>query len=667
MINIGGDCDDADPAVNPGAAEVCDGVDNNCDGFIDGTSIAFQSGCTNPMACNYDPNAICPDGSCVQGSTSTGSERYATNFTATDVNGAPVDLFALLAQGKTVVLDLFTTWCAPSNLMNNSGFLQDWYAHMGPDSLDLIRMISVEIEDTATVNGSLAPFVSTMDWPIINTGGAAIAQQFGALDLYDGFVPTLVMICPDRSARMIYGAPGQDELPQAGIFQYDPSDALELLNERCGCRGVPCLANVGCMDVNACDYDPNATCPGPCTQAQEWFVDNDGDGYGTTSIGTACTQPASSAALSGDCDDTDASVLFGFSLFVLTDDPDVEGSAHYMIQQGTTLIEGDLALPLGTQGVGELPVCIGDGCFSIAITPNDVPLFAESYLLFATAPEDPVAFSTADGYQTTGSEEVCDGEDNDCDGVVDEGCVQVAARVFLDGPFNPDTSLMNDGMRALGLVPTTEPYAGLGYVHAGGGGGESTSPAVLAVTGPDAVVDWVLVELRSPSDPSQVMASRAALLQRDGDVVDTDGLSPVHFTVAPGEHFVALRHRNHLGCMTAGALPLGAAVTTVDLTLSGTTTFGTNACRVDGALQLLWCGDVTFNGQVKYAGGGNDRDPILVRIGGSLPTATATGYHPEDVNLNGQVKYAGSANDRDPILVNIGGSVPTAVRTQQLP
>ncbi len=35
-INAGGDdCDDTDAAVNPGAAEVCDGVDNNCDGTID--------------------------------------------------------------------------------------------------------------------------------------------------------------------------------------------------------------------------------------------------------------------------------------------------------------------------------------------------------------------------------------------------------------------------------------------------------------------------------------------------------------------------------------------------------------------------------------------------------------------------------------------------------
>ncbi|MCA9684500.1 MAG: putative metal-binding motif-containing protein, partial [Myxococcales bacterium] len=31
------DCDEDDPAINPDAAELCDGVDNDCSGFVDDT------------------------------------------------------------------------------------------------------------------------------------------------------------------------------------------------------------------------------------------------------------------------------------------------------------------------------------------------------------------------------------------------------------------------------------------------------------------------------------------------------------------------------------------------------------------------------------------------------------------------------------------------------
>ena len=70
---------------------------------------------------------------------------------------------------------------------------------------------------------------------------------------------------------------------------------------------------------------------------------------------------------------------------------------------------------------------------------------------------------------------------------------------------------------------------------------------------------------------------------------------------------------------------------------------------------------------MKYVGNNNDRDPILARIGGTVPTNTVSGYYNEDVNLDGVVKYVGANNDRDITLQNIGGTMPTAVRMEQMP
>lgn len=253
--------------------------------------------------------------------------------------------------------------------------------------------------------------------------------------------------------------------------------------------------------------------------------------------------------------------------------------------------------------------------------------------------------------------------------VCPESALQVAVRAFLEGPYDAGTGLMNDGLRALGGFPMVEPYSALGYTHQGGGG-EFVFPQVLTTSGPDAIVDWVVVELRDALDPTVVVASSSALLQRDGDVVRTDGTSALAFELAPGPYHVAVRHRNHLGAMTDATVALGPTPAVVDMTSSLTGTYGTDARRSITGLfpaRALWAGDVRFDGNVKYTGADNDRDAVLTAVGGVVPTNTGSGYHQADVDLNGEVKYTGSGNDRDVILENVGGVVPTNVRMEQLP
>lgn len=246
--------------------------------------------------------------------------------------------------------------------------------------------------------------------------------------------------------------------------------------------------------------------------------------------------------------------------------------------------------------------------------------------------------------------------------------VRLNARVFLGGPFNTATTLMGDGLRSLSLIPALEPYTANGFVQHGRGGGEQVTPAVLAATGSNAIVDWVFVELRSSSVPTTVLSTRCALVQRDGDVVDTDGSSALALSGLPGNYFVAIRHRNHLPVMTLNAVALSTTAVPVNFTNATLATYGTTPQRVDAGVYQLWPGDVTVNQQVKYTGPSNDRDPILVAVGSTTPNNVLNGqYSPKDVNMDGSVKYTGSGNDRDPILVTVGSTTPNNLRNAQLP
>ncbi len=245
--------------------------------------------------------------------------------------------------------------------------------------------------------------------------------------------------------------------------------------------------------------------------------------------------------------------------------------------------------------------------------------------------------------------------------------IKVRVRAFLEGPFNAGNGLMNATLRANGLVPLNEPYSSIGYTHVNGGGGETTTSQVLSVSNNDAIVDWVVVELRNKNNSAQVLATRCALIQRDGDIVDVNGTSDVSFNMPSDQYYIAVRHRNHLGIMTATAPLLTSSADLLDLGGPISLFGGSNATKTIAGKKLMYAGDVNGNSMLRYVGENNDRDMILLKIGGSIPTNTVNGYHREDLNMDGSVRYTGANNDRDSILVNIGGTIPTNIRSASLP
>ena len=195
--------------------------------------------------------------------------------------------------------------------------------------------------------------------------------------------------------------------------------------------------------------------------------------------------------------------------------------------------------------------------------------------------------------------------------------ISVNPKVFLQGPFmTPATpGLMNDDLRT--MLSTTSPYPDM----------LTCAASVFAVTGTEAIVDWVLVELRDAVDRTIVIESRSALLQRDGDIVDVDGTSSVTFTSPQADYYVLVNHRNHLGILSANPITVSGN-TAVDLSANPSAVFGgTNAVGNMGGIYATFSGDFDSNGQIQNS----DASAVLLLLGNS-------GYSSADMDMNGQVQ-----------------------------
>lgn len=221
---------------------------------------------------------------------------------------------------------------------------------------------------------------------------------------------------------------------------------------------------------------------------------------------------------------------------------------------------------------------------------------------------------------------------------------RVSPRLFLSGAFSG--TLMNDDLRSNGYIPTTSPYSDAITCDA----------AVFNVTGNDAIVDWVWVELRDATNNTTISASTSALLQRDGDVVDVDGVSPLTLTVPGKDYFVVVNHRNHLGTMSLNTVALTATASVVDFT-NGLSTFGSNGqTDLGSGVMGLWAGNVDGNTSIQYSGANADSPTLLSFVlndsGNFLNTATysVSGYSNYDINMDGNTQYTGATPDTPKIL-----------------
>ena len=169
---------------------------------------------------------------------------------------------------------------------------------------------------------------------------------------------------------------------------------------------------------------------------------------------------------------------------------------------------------------------------------------------------------------------------------------RVAAKVFLQGPYDTTTDMMSTNLNPSGgplQIPLTSPYA--------------EDPRTVSSIPAD-IVDWVLVELRDDTTGSAV-ADTSAFLHKDGRIVADDGTTNeiiLQTTSDSTNFFIVIRHRNHLSIMTSTEQLLSDAFSVLyDFTTAQSQAFGTinNPMRqLETGVFGMYCGDANGDGGV---------------------------------------------------------------------
>ncbi|MBN2201558.1 VCBS repeat-containing protein [bacterium] len=192
--------------------------------------------------------------------------------------------------------------------------------------------------------------------------------------------------------------------------------------------------------------------------------------------------------------------------------------------------------------------------------------------------------------------------------------VRVAVRVWLEGPYQPETNDMSAILNGT-AIPLTSPYAE-----------DPRSVGVLPAT----VTDWVLVQLRETAEGPAVV-SRSALLRQDGTIVSDDGTTEAVTLNVPAEFYhVVVRHRNNASVMSASATALESeSVAECDFKTGIGAYYGSNGAKeLESGVWGLWGGDVNQDKVVTttdYTSWYNS-----ARLGES-------GYKATDINMDGVV------------------------------
>ncbi|MBN2001487.1 hypothetical protein JW935_28345 [candidate division KSB1 bacterium] len=206
--------------------------------------------------------------------------------------------------------------------------------------------------------------------------------------------------------------------------------------------------------------------------------------------------------------------------------------------------------------------------------------------------------------------------------------ILASIKTQLQGPFLSAEAGMRKDLAQKGVVPLVAPYP---------------LAARVAVSVPDSVVDWILLELKTTPQGAAV-AQQSFFIKPDGRISEPDGRTTeiAFYNIPVGNYYVTVRHRNHIGAMSAIPVTLYTSDPVLyDFTAAESNYYGTGGCvNINGSgIWGLWAGDTDQTGTVDEADGG-----VVWNLRNN------TGYLNGDTDMNGVV----NARDRNLVYGNRG-------------